>query len=116
MAMALLGLLEVSRRGWDRNETIPNWEAGTRCLPYEFPPCLPAEWKEQISHFLRCRAGSGLLMLLLMHWLHLGRLGNPDSAPSGSRELCELWGACDTAPTWAMSLGLGLSLQPGVMS
>lgn len=75
MAIALLGLL-VSHWGWDWGETVPNWEAGTKRLSYEFPPWLPAEQKEQISHpFPRCRAGSGLPHAAVNALAPLGQAG-----------------------------------------
>lgn len=81
MDVAPLGLLGVSRRDWDGGKTVPNWETGTRRLPYEFPPWLPAEQKERISHpFPQCRAGSELPHAAANALAPLRQAGNPDSA------------------------------------
>lgn len=90
MAVALLGLLAVSRQGWDWGETVPNWEAGTGRLPYEFHPDSQLSRKSRLVILSpSAEMAPGSRTLLLMHWLHLGRLGNPDSA--AFRELRAVW-------------------------
>lgn len=72
---------------------LPGRIAGTGV----FPARLPAEQKEQMSHSSPgAELAQGSRTLLRMHWLHFGRLGNPDCA--GFREPRAVWGACDTTP------------------